>query len=74
MVPFEHSDSITRQMNLLKLTRTDCCNNSSIQSRSIMTDEDSVLVKVASNMDGYHHCLCSFHINLKRFHFIFISY
>ena len=52
-------------MNLLKLTHTGCCNNSSIQSRSIMTDDGSALVKVTSNMDGYHHCLCSFHINSK---------
>ena len=63
VVPSDHSDSITRQMNLLKLTRTSCCNLSSIQSRSIMTDEGSALVKVASNMDEYHHCLCLFHIN-----------
>jgi len=55
VTPSENSDSITRQMNLLKLTRTGCCNNSSIQSRSIMTDEGSALVKVTSNMDGYHH-------------------
>ena len=63
VVPSKHSDSIIRQMNLLKLTRTGCCNPSSIQLRSIMTGEGSALVKVASNMDGYHHCLCSFHIN-----------
>ena len=58
VVLFEYSDFITRQMNLLKLTRTGCCNPSSIQSWSIMTDEGSALVKVASNMDRYHHCLC----------------
>ena len=63
VAPFEHSDSITRQMNLLKLTRTSCCNPSSIQIRSIMTDESSALVKVTSNMDGYCHYLCSFYIN-----------
>ena len=28
-----------------------------------MTDEGSALVKVASDMTGYHHCLCAFHIN-----------
>ena len=28
-----------------------------------MTDEGSVLVKVSSDMAGYHHCLCAFHIN-----------
>ena len=63
VAPSEHSYSITRQMNLLKLARPDCCDPSSIQSRSIMTNEGSALVKVASYMDGYHHCLCSFHIN-----------
>ena len=62
VAPSEHSDSITRQINLLKLTRIGCCNPSSIQSRSIMIDEGSALVKVASNMDGCHHCLCLFHI------------
>ena len=61
--PFEHSDSINRQKNLLKLIRIGCCDPSSIQSRSIMTDEGSPFVDVASNMDGNHHCLCSFHIN-----------
>ena len=64
VVPSEYLDSITIQMNLIKLTRTGCCNPSSIQSRSIMTDESPVLVKVASNMDWYHHYLCSFYINV----------
>ena len=63
VAPSEHSDSITRPMKLLKLTRTDCCDSSLIQSRSIMTDEGSALVGVASNMGGYPHCLCAFHIN-----------
>ena len=36
VAPSEHSESITRQMNLLKLTRPCCCNTSSIQSRSII--------------------------------------
>ena len=58
----EHSDSITRYMNLLKLTRTNCINPSFINTRSIMTDEGSALVKVAPDMAGYHHCLCAFHI------------
>ena len=63
VAPSEHSDSITRYMKFLKLARTDCCDHSSIQSRSIMTDEGSDLVKVDSNMDMYHHCLSAFHIN-----------
>ena len=63
VAPSKHSDSITRQINLLKLTCTRCCDLSSIQSRAIMTDEFSALIKVASYMDGYHHYLCSFHIN-----------
>ena len=28
-----------------------------------MTDKVSALVKVASDMAGYNHCLCAFHIN-----------
>ena len=63
VAPSEHSDSITRQMNLLKLTRTGCCDPSSIQSRSIMTEEGPALVKVASNVDGCHHWLYLFYIN-----------
>ena len=63
VAPFEHSDPIIRQMNLLKVTHTGCCNPSLIQSRYIMTDEGSALVKVASNMDGYHHYLYLFQIN-----------
>ena len=63
MVPSEHKYSIIRLMNLLNLTRTGCFNPSSIQLWSVMTDEDSTLVKVASNMDGYYHCLYSFHIS-----------
>ena len=63
VTPPEHSDSITRHMKLLNLTGTDHYDPSLTQSRSIETDEDSALVKVASNMDGYHHCLCPFRIN-----------
>ena len=58
-----HLYSITRQINLLKLTRTGCCDPSLIRPRFIMTGEGLAWVKVASNTDGYHHCLCSFHIN-----------
>ena len=50
-------------MKLLKLARTNYCDPSLIKSHSIMTDEGSALVKVASNMDGYHHCLYVFHMN-----------
>ena len=50
-------------MNLLNSTRTGYFNPSSIQLWSVMTDEGSTLVKVASNMDGYYHCLYSFHIS-----------
>ena len=59
----EHSDSITRYMNLLKLIRTNCIDPSCINACSILTDEGPALVKVASDMAGYHHCLCAFHIN-----------
>ena len=50
-------------MNLLKLTGNNCIDPSHQNSRSVMTDEGSALVKVASDMAGYHHCLCAFHIN-----------
>ena len=63
VAPSDHSNSTSRQMNLLKLSRTGCCNPSSIQLWSVMTNESSTLVKVASNMNGDHHCVCSFHIN-----------
>ena len=63
LAPSEHSESITRHMNLLKLTGNNCIDPSYENSRSIMTDEGSALVKVASDMAGYHHCLCAFHIN-----------
>ena len=59
----EHSESITKHMSLLKLTGNNCIDPSYVNSRSIMTDEGSVLVKVASYMTGYHYCLCPFHIN-----------
>ena len=58
----EHSDSIARHVNILKLTGTNCIDPSFINTHSIMADEGSALVKVASDMAGYHHCLCAFHI------------
>ena len=61
--PSEHSESISRHMNLLKLTGNNCIDPSYVNSRSIITDEGSVLVKVDSNIAGYHHCMCVFHIN-----------
>ena len=63
LAPSEHSESITRHMNLLKLTGNNCIDSSYANTCSIMTDEGSTLVKVASDMAGYHHCLCAFHIN-----------
>ena len=63
LAPSEHSDSITRHMHLLKLTGDNCIDPSFINTRSIMTDEGSALVKIASGMAGYYHCLCAFHIN-----------
>ena len=63
LAPSEHSESIIRHMNLLKLTGNNCIDPSYENSRSVMTDEGSALVKVASDMAGYHHCLCAFHIN-----------
>ena len=63
LAPSEHSESITRHKNLLKLTGNNCINPSYKNSRSIMNDKGSTLVKVASDMAGYHHYLCVFHIN-----------
>ena len=63
LAPSEHSESITTHMNLLKLTGNSCIDPSYENSRSVITDEGSALDKVASNMAGYHHCLCAFHIN-----------
>ena len=63
LAPSEHSESITTHMNLLKLTGNNCIDPSYENSRSVMTDEGSALVKVTSDMAGYHHCLCAFHIN-----------
>jgi len=63
LAPSEHSESIIRHTNILKLTGNYCIDPSYINSRSIMTDEGSALVKVTSDMAGYHHCLCAFHIN-----------
>ena len=54
---------MTRHTTLLKLTGTNCIYPSSINTRSIMTNEGSTLVKVTSDMGGYHHCVCAFHIN-----------
>ena len=54
LAPSEHSDSITKNVNLLKLVRTNCIDPSFIKTRSIITDEGSALVKLASDMAGYH--------------------
>ena len=63
LAPSEHSDSITRHMDLLKLTGTHCIDPSFINTHSVMTDEDSTLVKVAYNRAGYHHYLYVLRIN-----------
>ena len=41
LAPSKHSESITRHMNLLKLTGNNCIDPSYENSRSIMTDENS---------------------------------
>ena len=63
LAPSEHSDSTTRNMNILKIIRTNCIDPSFVNTHSIMTNEGPALVKVASNIAGYHHCLFDFHIN-----------
>ena len=62
LAPSEHSDSITRHMNILKLKGNDRTDPLFINTHSIMTDEGFALV-VASDMAGCHHCLCAFRIN-----------
>ena len=63
LAPSEYSESITRHMNIFKLKGNNCIDHLYVNTRSIMTDKGSALVKVTSDMDGYHHCLCAFHIN-----------
>ena len=63
LAPSEHSESITIHMKLLKLTSNNCIDPSYENLRSVMTDEGSTLVKVASDMAGYNHCICAFRIN-----------
>ena len=60
LVPSEHSDEMTSHMNILKLTDNNCIDPLFINTRSITTDEGSVLVKVASDMASYHHCYVPF--------------
>ena len=63
LTPSEHLESITRHMDHLKLIGNNCIAPSYVNTRSIMTDEGSALVKVTSVMAGYNYCLCAFHIN-----------
>ena len=50
-------------MKLLRLSDNTELNSTFATSRSIITDECSVRVKVASSMEGCHHCLYAFHGN-----------
>ena len=57
---FENSSSIERYIDLLKIYSNSL---SGLSMNTTMTDERSALVKVASFMSGFNHCLCAFHVN-----------
>ena len=63
VTPTEKLYSIKGCMKLLGLSDSTDFRSYFATSRSIMTDEGSALVKLASSMKGYHHYLCSFNIN-----------
>ena len=60
LAPSENSASIENHLVNLRIGSAD---SNQFSSRSIMTDEGSALVKVASLVSGYNHCLCSFHVH-----------
>ena len=60
LAPSENSASIEDHLVNLRIGSDD---SQQFSSRSIMTDEGSALVKVASLVSGYNHCLCSFHVH-----------
>ena len=62
LAPSENSASIEDHLVNLRIGSDD---SHKLSSRSIMTDEGSALVKVASLVSGYNHCLCLFHVHLN---------
>ena len=59
----ENSASIEDHLDYLKIGGVHSYGLHGILSCSIMTDDESTLVKVASLISCYNHCLCSFHVN-----------
>ena len=74
LAPSEHSDSITRHMNILKLIRSNFIDLSLFNTRSIINYEGSVSVEVAPDMTGYHHCFFSIssYITLYKMYVVII--
>ena len=62
-IPSKNSSPIERHLDLLKIGSNSCPDLSRHTTCSIMTDEGSALVNVASLISGYNHCLCSFHVH-----------
>ena len=60
---FKNSSSIQTHLDLLRIGSNTSHDLSRSVSRSMMTDEGSALVEVASSISGYYHYLCYFHIN-----------
>ena len=63
LAPSENSASIEDHLDHLRIDGIHPNGLHQFSSRSIMTDEGSTLVKVASLVSGYNHYLCSFHVH-----------
>ena len=62
VIPTENSTSIEAHLVHLRIAGIYSNGLHRFSSRSIMTDEGSVLVKFDSLISGYNHYLCPFHI------------
>ena len=62
VVPTENFTSIEAHLVHLRIAGIYSNGLRRFSSSSIMTDEESALVKVDSLISGYNHYLCSFHI------------
>ena len=63
LAPSENSASIEDHLDHLKIGGIHSHGLYGISSCSVMTDEGSALVKVASLISDYNHCLCLFHVH-----------
>ena len=63
LAPSENSASIEDHLDHLRIGGIHSNGLHEISSCSIMTDEGSTLVKVASLISDYNHCFCSFHVH-----------